>query len=156
MERGLIGDLCYRAFLLSLGTLQYLCEPPWVLKHIPVKCYLHETCKTRPPHLQVCDIEVWLRVGDGPLTLNGTQYSLLDLQLNSAIAVGGDAMKLAARLHGQCEIHCYVEGPNRAWLASLIEDAFAKHIFRTGQGWEETCTMLRKSADSPVVCSFSV
>jgi len=40
--------------------------------------------------------------------------------LNTAIVSGSDPIVLAARLHGQSEIHTYVEGENRAWLADVI------------------------------------
>lgn len=104
-------------------------------------------------------IECWLQVasgGEAKLELNGNPFGLFDLQLNSAVAMGGNALKLAARLHGQCEIHCYVEGPNRNWLASMIEEALSKSVLRKELGWEGAITLLRKANDSPVVCSHSV
>lgn len=78
------------------------------------------------------------------------------ISLNTAIAVGNDALRLGARLHGQCEIHCYVEGPNRAWLAGIIEAGRESGFYRESMGWESVCGLLRRRDDSPVVTSYSV
>lgn len=83
-------------------------------------------------------------------------------QLNTAMAVGSDPVKLMARLHGQCEIHCFVEGPNRKWLADIIEQGCESGLLRCGDdprldaGWFRVMDMLRKRDDRPVVCSYSV
>lgn len=152
-ERGLIGQLCSKSLLFALGDLEYQAgKKPWILDHIPPVCYLHQNS-------DIISIKCWLQVasgGEAKLELNGESFDLFNLQLNSAAVMGGNTLKLAARLHGQCEIHCYVEGTNRNWLATLIEDALNKAIFRKELGWEEAITLLRKSDDSPVVCSYSV
>lgn len=75
--------------------------------------------------------------------------------LNTALATGGDQLKLAARLHGQCEIHAFVEGANRAWLAGIIEVGLGRDIFRANAGWEGVIKLLRASSEEPVVTSFS-
>lgn len=79
-----------------------------------------------------------------------------DISLNTSIVLGGDAVRLMARLHGQCEIHCYVEGGDREWLAALIEGARAERMFRKDAGWEGVTRLLRSRFDCPVVCSFSI
>lgn len=78
------------------------------------------------------------------------------LSLNTAIASGSPFLNLAARIHATCEIHGYVEGPNRAWLAGLIEEGRKRNIFRPEMGWEEVVDFLRLSDDTPVVMSYSV
>lgn len=152
-ERGLLSNLCSNALLFALGDLDFHDgAQPWILKHLPSGCYLHQ-------HPDINSIKTWLRVSSGSdarLYLRGESFDLFDVQLNSATVLGGDALKLAAKIHGQCEIHCYVEGTNRNWLASLIEDALNKAIFRKDLGWEEVITLLRKADGSPVVCSYSV
>lgn len=149
----MMGQLCSNSLMFALGELEYHDgKKPWILEHVPAGCYLHQSHGAH-------SIKVWLKVasgGEAKLTLNGESFGLFDLQLNSALAIGGNALRLAARLHGQCEIHCYVEGPNRVWLAGMIEDALTKHIFRKDHGWEGAITLLRKADDSPVVCSYSV
>jgi hypothetical protein len=92
------------------------------------------------------------------------------LRLNTALKYGNDTVRLAARLHGQCEIHCYVEGINRAWLASVIAEGLNAGIFREGQwytdrnderkwsdqGWRDVIKLLLDRDDEPIVMSYSV
>jgi len=98
----------------------------------------------------------------GPaLQWKGKPIAAFSLELNTAVVLGGDTLRLAARLHGQCEIHAYVEGPNRAWLADLIQAALDKAIFRQdvrdwNTGWNDVIKLLRSRDDEPVVTSYSV
>lgn len=93
---------------------------------------------------------------DDSLTIGDRRSSFGTAALNTALAIGGDQLKLAARLHGQCEIHTFVEGSNRAWLANIIEGGLHLGIFRSNSGWENIVELLRSSSDEPVVTSFSV
>lgn len=76
----------------------------------------------------------------------------------------GDDWRLIARLHGQCEIHAYVEGEDRDWLAGIIEGALASGLLREGfdttidpnSGWRKVIDLLRSRDDEPVVTSYSV
>lgn len=95
------------------------------------------------------------------LAYGGNTIRGLDLILNTALAVGSDAVKLMARIDGQCELHGYVEGPNRAWLASIIDQGLADGVMRPTLrarplGWDDVTTLLRAGTDTPVVMSYSV
>jgi hypothetical protein len=90
-----------------------------------------------------------------------------DLSLNTCLRVGSPTVQLLARIHAQCEIHAWVDGPNRAWLADLIEAGMRDGTFREtsldytdyhGQpiGWRPVMAMLRARDDEPVVTSYSV
>lgn len=97
--------------------------------------------------------------GDKPLIqYDGKEIDGFQLILNSALTVGSDAVKLAARLHGQCEIHTWVEGPDRAWLAHVIDSGLQDGVFRAGrsQGWDDVSCLLRENDTEPVVTSYSV
>lgn len=83
-------------------------------------------------------------------------HNVFALQMNTVMRTGNDVLKLMCRLHGQCEVHAYVEGPNRAWLAGLIERGMKSHLFRTGAGWESVVALLREDNTTAVVTSFSV
>lgn len=96
-----------------------------------------------------------LSSGNLPLIVNGESINAWHLVLNTATAVGSDAMKLAVRIHAQCEIHAYAKGENRAWLAGIIEEGLGE-IFREDSGWESVITLLREDDDEPVVMSYSV
>jgi len=99
----------------------------------------------------------WLRVsnGDRLITKIG-QMPIFDIKLNTALSSGNDAIKLMARLHGQCEVHCYVEGPNRNWLASIMRMGRRLHLYRDNEGWEAVIALLESNSVEPVVCSYSV
>ncbi len=87
---------------------------------------------------------------------DGTLLRSFSLALNTTLILGSDPVCLMARLHAQCEIHCYVEGPNRAWLADLIEAGRASGLYRDGAGWSEIAELLRASDQGPVVTSESI
>ena len=101
----------------------------------------------------------------------GRRIALFDLMLNTAARVGSDAVKLAARLHGQCELHAWVDGPDRKWLAEIIASGREAGVFRdvnaiTGYAekfpaddsldWEGVIALLKWRDDEPVVTSYSV
>ena len=76
--------------------------------------------------------------------------------LNTVMVVGNDAMRFLARIHGQCEIHGYVEGKNRLWLANIIHEGYASGLYRGDMGWDRVGALLRLRDDEPVVMSYSV
>lgn len=97
----------------------------------------------------------------------------LAVDANNAIRYGSDAVILAARLHAQCEIHCYVNDQNKLWLARLVETALEVGIFRrhitpkgadgkpagppSSSGYGELLKLLTDTRiRGPVVCSYSV
>ncbi len=106
----------------------------------------------------VTAFNVGLTDSDAPMFTDhdGTPLANFSLQLNTILAIGNDPLCLAARLHAQCEIHCYVEGPYREWLAEVIESGLEAHVFRDGEGWDGVITLLRLRDDEPVVTSYSV
>lgn len=79
-----------------------------------------------------------------------------NLTLNTAIVAGSCAIELLARIHASCEIHGYVEGPHREWLADIISAGRMDKVLRANQGWEDVETLLRARDDEPVVMSYSV
>jgi len=117
------------------------------------------------------DLRTALHVGDSPvLAHRGEPLESFTLLLNTALVLGSDPVCLAARLHGQCEIHAYVEGPNRAWLADVIEAGLDRGVYRSEMraiyadgsprepfpaGWTAVIGLLRQRSDEPVVTSYS-
>lgn len=77
------------------------------------------------------------------------------LSLNTALALGSDAVKLAARIHGECELHCWVSGANRQWLAGIIQQGLDCRLYRQAQGWDDVMALLVADSDSPAVLSYS-
>jgi len=111
---------------------------------------------------QSVEISLSASLGEGRLTWHGKPIDTFSLVLNTAARAGGNALKLAARIHGQCEIHCYAEGADRAWLAGIIDEGLETGVFRRGTGhgreesWEHVAAFLRERDDEPVVLSYSV
>lgn len=111
-------------------------------------------------------------LSDTVFVVAGRRLHAGDLALNTALAVGSDPIKLAAKIHGWCEAHAWVDGPDRAWLAEIIDEGLAVGVYRRGiwyadqpdtprdkwssQGWEEVQAHLRSRDDEPCVMSYSV
>lgn len=76
--------------------------------------------------------------------------------LNTAILVGNDPIRFLARLDAQCEIHAWVDGPDRRWLADIIHAGLDGGVYRGGMGWDSIIDLLVERDDEPVVMSYSV
>lgn len=148
-ERAYMGVLCNDLMLGTLGDLYYAKE--WLIPLMP------------PGHYALTDhrgpesgLSLFLRGMDSALIVDGKRVETWLVSLNTAWVLGGDPLRLLARLHGQCEIHCWVEGVNRKWLASIMREGRKSGLCREDQGWEAVADLLESRDDCPVVCSYSV
>lgn len=95
--------------------------------------------------------------GEGPLYEHeGMPITVWPLLLNTALAVGSDAVKFATRVNAQCELFSWVAGEDREWLADIIGDGLDAGILRENMGWESVIDMLGRNPYEPVVTSYSV
>lgn len=117
-------------------------------------------------------LDTALHVEGFDLDVAGVALHTMDVGLNTALAAGSDPIKLAAKLHGYCELHAWVDGPDRAWLAGIMQEGLDIGLYRRGiwyskmpdgprdqwtpQGWEDVITLLRARDDEPVVTSYTV
>jgi hypothetical protein len=157
-ERAYMGCLINDIAIGVLSVDRFRAQNDPVAKLLPEDCYVRSPS---PTFDFVQSFELWVKSGDGHFVVNGERRSVWTCCLNTALRLGGDPLKLFARLHGQCEIHCWVDGKNREWLAGIIDQGLGDGIFRRGiagrsMGWEATVEMLRSRDDEPVVCSYSV
>ncbi len=109
-----------------------------------------------PPSRFRCTLATWLRVTDKNFIVGEVVLNPFSLALNTTLATGSDPAKLGARLHGQCELHAYVEGKNRSWLAEIIRRGLGMFFFREDAGWEAVVDLLELNADTAIVTSYSV
>jgi len=100
------------------------------------------------------DVSVYSRGDD-------KRHSPWSVLLNTAMVAGSDAIKFLARLHAQCEIHAWVDGQNRKWLAAIVREGVSAGILRKWNGnatyeWEEVADFLETDDSEPVVMHYSV
>lgn len=155
-ERAYGAHLINDMFQTALGVSDYHTpENPHVLRNIihPSHYCLRETGKrfaeTFSTALAVC-METPL------LWVDGNVVETFAASLNTGLVMGSAPIMAYARLHGQCEIHAFIEGRNRGWFAKILQQGLLDGIMRSGVGWEETITMLGSRNDEPVVTSYSV
>lgn len=167
---GLLVDNMTDGFLGSL----YGDDVERLLRLVRPNHYLHKTDRQSPGWVPMWRDTFATAFRSGfygeMFTWKGKEIDSFALRLNTALKYGNDTVRLAARLHGQCEIHAYVEGINRAWLAGLIVEGLDAGIFREGQwytdrnderkwsdqGWRGVVKLLLDRDDEPVVMSYSV
>lgn len=146
-ERAYAGSLCSDLFASALGLSRYM-RPEEIAAYVrvlfPTEHYLHTM--RHDTREAVESIRTALAVGPEHFTAS----------LNTTLAMGSDAVKLLARLHGQCEIHAYVLGEDRAWLADIIKSGRTSGVLRADMGWESVAELLSAKSDGPVVTSYSV
>lgn len=101
-------------------------------------------------------LKLSLRVTGVRLEVAGVRLNSSNVDLNTALVAGSDPVRLAAKIHGWCESHCWVAGPDRAWLAGIIGQGRTSGLYRAAAGWEEIKAGLEARDDEPVVMSYSV
>lgn len=123
-------------------------------------------------------LNIALSVRDLQLHVGGHDLDTTNVGMNTALASGSDIIRFAAKIHGWCEIHPWIEGHDRAWFADLIDQGLTIGAYRSGlwyvegpyegeakdhpdrrwcdQGWISVRDLLRASSTEPVVMSFSV
>lgn len=103
-----------------------------------------------------CYLSTGFRPGVKPLQIGDKTISGMSLLANTSLRLGSDAVKLLVRLHMSCEVHTWVDGPNRLWLAEIVEAGRKSGVLRSDMGWEKVVELLCKRDDQPVVTSYSV
>lgn len=121
-----------------------------------------------PQNRLVRSLRTRLNVDGVELHVAGVKLHSRNVELNTALAAGSDPIRLAAKLAGWGSGHVWVEGPDRAWLAGIIEQGLAGGMFRRQfrrgdkpdgelltQGWDQVVELLRARDDEPVVTAYS-
>lgn len=99
--------------------------------------------------------------------------TVVDVHVNSVIAAYPDPIAFAVRLRAQCEVNAWIDGPDRAWAADMIQAGLdtswpaeiadvGQHTILTDrpragyQPWAAVCEMLRADDKQPVVLESSI
>lgn len=114
---------------------------------------------------------VHLRVDGFDFQVAGHTLHSYDVGMNTTLVAGSDVLRLAAKIHGYCESHMWIDEPDQEWVAGIIDDGLQAGIFRSGvwyepapgaerkwssQGWDDVTELLRSPDTGPVVLSYSV
>src|SRR6201987_2782616 len=164
-ERSWVSLLCTRLMHAVLGLADFpaLDRPPLdrLLRMIPNCHYVHDFARRADAEGAAFSLRSALDGFNDCLTWNEQPVDGFTLALNTALGVGGDALRLLARVHGSCEIPGWVDGPHRAWLANIVEEGLANGVLRHAhqtqyENWPGVITLLRSTSRTPVVMSYSV
>lgn len=153
-ERAWMAHVCSSLALTAFHPSDWLSSPCWTRKIVPAKHYLHGSKQYER------DFETWLRVSSGEMVhpATGNRIEGFGIVLNTALRMGGDEVRLMARLHGQCEIHAFIRPEDALGVAEIIHTGRRSGIYRKDMGWEAVAALLRESAVAgrTVVTSYSV
>jgi len=166
-ERAWAGVLCTRMMedILDLDCYPAINEAPLstLIRMLRPGHYVHDFIRKGDAHQVARALQITMNVElDGHvLEWNRQPVEVFALAINTALALGNDAVRFLARMHGACEIHAWIDGRNRWWIANIIEDGLASGVMRTArqtqyENWPGVIAMLRNSSQSPVVMSYSV
>ena len=147
-ERAHFGILCTRMAWGVIGTM-FSTDADLFKSLFPPDNYIH-SYQSVPENMARIAFECERRFVVGDDSLDG-----FTTMLNTALFMGSDPVKLAARIHGQCEIHAYVMPAHFEWLAGIIKQGRSFKLYRDNQGWEDVLRLFEE-AKSPIVLSYSV
>lgn len=160
-ERAYMGFLCDRLTFavldIELASINSNEMRSRLMRVVRPGHYLHDMT----PDKQVLSLPAALSCGHDTLQWNGHHIDFWHVVLNTALALGSDAVRLSARIHASCEIHGWVAGQNRLWLADIIEGGLTDDVLRQAHqtqygNWPAVLKLLRSSTQSAVVMSYSV
>ena len=153
-ERASFAGICHDLLMAAIGPIFDRADKPhWTRRMFPADHYLKSPGVIRPEHYAQ-SLSTSLQASHVKLLLP-EPASGFELGLNTAMAIGGDALQLVAHIHGQCEIHAWAYGEDRKWLAQIIREGRKSGLYRADMGWESVIEHLESGSES-VVMSYSV
>jgi hypothetical protein len=142
----------------GLDDFPALDRPPLdrLLQMVPDGHYVHDYARRADPGGTSRSLRAALGGYSDCLAWNGHRVDQFTLALNTALVVGSDPLRLSARVHGSCEIHGWVDGPNRSWLAHVVEEGLASGVLRRAhqtqyENWPGVVALLRSTSRTAVV-----
>lgn len=155
-ERAYAGCMSTTALMAAIGPLdEYGGKPSWIRRVLPPGVNLRDD-GSRGAFEESVRLYLAVPISKRAVIVNGEEHDPFAVALNTLMVAGSDPVRLLARIHGQCEIHGFVEGPNRAWLSEVIRYGRRDNVLRPDMGWESVAALLDARDDGPVVMSYSV
>ena len=147
-DRALMGHICKSMTTGMLNAKSFTTnEIDWICALLPPDHYLRST---RSGNEWSQRFETFISVSEN---LGG--LPIFELQLNTAILFGSDAVKLSARIHGQCEVHGWFSTENKDWLCSIIQQGIKAGMFRDPD-WQKVQHLAQNTKSDRIVMSYSV
>lgn len=78
---------------------------------------------------------------------------------NTAMAVGNDVIKLAAKIHGTCEDFAWIAAEDCLWFSGIVREGRDSGVFRPNAGWEDVLALAHEvieTGNGPIVMHYSV
>jgi hypothetical protein len=149
-ERAWMGNIASK---ITYGIMEQLTDNRNILRYIAKDCWIHDNQSDIKHALKII-----LSVGENkyPFVLGNDSITPFELCLNTAIVSGSDPIKMCARIHGQCEIHCYIVRDDFDWFSNIIKNGIQSMIFRKNQDWESVLSLIEKTEENEIVLSYSV
>jgi len=103
------------------------------------------------------DLETALRINISGLTFQiGThRVEPWIVNLNTALLMGNDPVRLGTYIHAQCEVHGWFEPESFPWVVDVIAAGRESGLYRNDAGWEDVRDLF-VDAEDPIVMSYSV
>lgn len=84
------------------------------------------------------------------LDWRGWELDTLALSLNTALAVGGGPLQLAARIAGMNREQLWIDAPDRPWLDGLVARGLDLGLLPSGGGWSQVHALLAAHGGEPL------
>lgn len=82
------------------------------------------------------------------------QMSLIGLILNTISCVGSNVIRLLARIHGQCELNCFVKIEHMNWFADIVQQGLNSSFLDKDAGWLDVFDLISNKSNSPIVLNY--
>jgi len=85
-------------------------------------------------------------------------YPRIDLELNTMLAIGNDAMRVAAYIYGRSHCNGYFNPRELSWLKGGVKQGLQSGFFKSGYGWEDVVTFIEycEALEYPIVLASSI
>lgn len=153
-ERAWMSNVINDLALAAIGPIWNTGD--WVSHLLPPVHYL------RDPSIRDFEdsFRTWVRASGRGMVHPETRVEVdpFAVVLNTALAIGGDVVRLMARIHSQCEIHGFIPADDCEFMAALITKGRKSGLLRAEMGWQGVAELLKTAATDgkPVVMSYSV